>query len=109
MRVWAWKHENKVLKNEAIVFAGPICDIDWGGESKRICAVGKGRSTKCKTFMWDTGNSLGVSGLELLHLMSLSRAFVGRVGPSPNPQPCLARLVSSYYWHALFVGDGGAH
>jgi len=59
VRVWSWTHAEKLLKVEVQVFAGPVRDLDWDFENKKICAVGEGSGVLCKAFMWDTGNTTG--------------------------------------------------
>jgi WD40 repeat protein len=39
LKVWSWDHPEHLLKLETSVFSGPISDIDWDHESKKI--VGK--------------------------------------------------------------------
>jgi len=48
-----------LTKLETSVFAGPVFDLDWGDESKKIVAVGEGSGMMAKCFVWDTGNSAG--------------------------------------------------
>lgn len=59
VRVWDCVGEEMILKGEFPIISGPIKDLAWDGESKRIIAVGegKGRFGHCITF--DTGNSVG--------------------------------------------------
>lgn len=54
VRVWSWTHPDKLLKNEAMVFAGEVEDLAWDGESKRILAVGGGQA-KARFFLAETG------------------------------------------------------
>ena len=58
-RVWSWDNPEHILKIEVPVFAGRIVDLDWDPESKRIVAVGEGKTFSAKCFMWDTGNGVG--------------------------------------------------
>ncbi|RPB19551.1 WD40 repeat-like protein [Terfezia boudieri ATCC MYA-4762] len=63
IRVWDCVGEDQILKGEFPIISGPINDLAWDGESKRIIAVGEGKESwgRCVTF--DTGNSVGeVSG-----------------------------------------------
>ncbi|CDF89025.1 ZYBA0S03-07448g1_1 [Zygosaccharomyces bailii CLIB 213] len=54
--------ETKV-KSEFQVLAGPICDISWDFEARRLCVVGEGRDKFGVFISWDSGNSLGeISG-----------------------------------------------
>lgn len=59
VRVWSWDHPEHLLKLETSVFNGPVLDVDWDMESKKIVAVGEGTEIMAKCFMWDTGNSVG--------------------------------------------------
>jgi WD40 repeat protein len=59
VRVWSYDNPEHTLKIEVPVFAGEIKDIAWDPDSKRIIAVGDGRSLMARVFMWDTGNNLG--------------------------------------------------
>jgi WD40 repeat protein len=59
VRVWSWDNPEHQLKVEVPVFSGKIIDLDWDPESKRIVAVGDGKTLSAKCFMWDTGNSVG--------------------------------------------------
>lgn len=59
VRVWAWDNPEHLTKLETSVFAGPISDLDWDMESKKLVAVGDGSDIKAKCFTWDTGNSAG--------------------------------------------------
>jgi WD40 repeat protein len=59
VRVWSWDNPEHPLKLETPVFNGPIRDIDWDFESKKIVAVGEGGTLMAKVFIWDTGNSTG--------------------------------------------------
>ncbi|CAD6642420.1 BAG_1a_G0040660.mRNA.1.CDS.1 [Saccharomyces cerevisiae] len=67
--VWGWtfdKESNSVevnVKSEFQVLAGPISDISWDFEGRRLCVVGEGRDNFGVFISWDSGNSLGeVSG-----------------------------------------------
>ncbi|RYH32067.1 WD40 repeat domain-containing protein [archaeon] len=59
VRVWSWDNPEHLLKVEVPVFAGPVADLDWDNESKKIVAVGDGATSVAKVFQWDTGNSVG--------------------------------------------------
>ncbi|CAI4048231.1 hypothetical protein SKDZ_13G2180 [Saccharomyces kudriavzevii ZP591] len=67
--VWGWnfdKENNHVevnVKSEFQVLAGPISDISWDFEGRRLCVVGEGRDNFGVFISWDSGNSLGeISG-----------------------------------------------
>lgn len=65
--VWGWNKNTDVtpptletnVKAEFQVLAGPITDISWDFEGKRLCVVGEGRDKFGAFISWDTGNSLG--------------------------------------------------
>ncbi|KAK0496108.1 quinon protein alcohol dehydrogenase-like superfamily [Armillaria luteobubalina] len=59
VRVWDTHGEDQTLKGEYKVISGPINDLEWDGESKRIIAVGDGREKFGHAFMMDTGSSTG--------------------------------------------------
>jgi WD40 repeat protein len=59
VRVWSFSNPEHPLKKEVPCFAGPIRDLCWDPESKRIAAVGEGRGMMAKVFQFDTGSSLG--------------------------------------------------
>ena len=42
VRVWSWDNPQHMTKLETQVFAGPVLDIDWDMEAKKIVAVGEG-------------------------------------------------------------------
>lgn len=57
--MWSWDNPEHLTKLETAVFAGPVFDLDWGDESKKIIAVGEGSGMMAKCFVWDSGNSAG--------------------------------------------------
>lgn len=67
--VWGWslnddtKAVETTIKSEFQVLAGPVTDLSWDFEGRRLCVVGEGRDKFGVFISWDTGNSLGeVSG-----------------------------------------------
>lgn len=55
-----WEPENiSKTQGEFSIIAGPLKDIAWDGESKRLIAVGKGKSTFGRCITADTGNTVG--------------------------------------------------
>ncbi|EDO15509.1 hypothetical protein Kpol_467p21 [Vanderwaltozyma polyspora DSM 70294] len=65
--VWGWSSNDDVVetivKAEYQALAGPILDISWDFEGKRLCIVGEGREQYGIFISWDSGNSLGeISG-----------------------------------------------
>lgn len=63
LRVWALDHEEHVCKYESPMLTGPIRDLDWDGESKRIAMCGEkapeGNADCAKAIQWDTGVTVG--------------------------------------------------
>jgi len=59
VKVWSWDNPEHLLKLETSVFGGPVYDLDWDSESKRIVAVGDSSGIQVKCFSWDTGNTIG--------------------------------------------------
>ncbi|KAJ1955573.1 WD40 repeat-like protein [Dispira parvispora] len=63
VRIWDATQDEHLLKKEVPVVSGPVHDIAWDAESKRIMAVGEGKDRFGHVFMFDSGNSVGeVSG-----------------------------------------------
>ncbi|EJU02244.1 WD40 repeat-like protein [Dacryopinax primogenitus] len=58
VRVWDTVGADRILKNE-VKTGIKINDLEWDGESKRIIAVGDGKSRMGSVFTFDTGNSAG--------------------------------------------------
>ncbi|KAK2461222.1 hypothetical protein APHAL10511_006749 [Amanita phalloides] len=59
VRIWDTIGQDNVLKGEYKVISGPINDLAWDGESKRIIAVGNGREKFGSAFLMETGSSVG--------------------------------------------------
>lgn len=59
VRVWSYDNPEHTLKTQVPVLNGKILDLCWDPDSKRIVAVGDGRSVMARVFMWDTGNNIG--------------------------------------------------
>ncbi|KAF8469073.1 actin cortical patch component [Kalaharituber pfeilii] len=59
VRVWDCVGEENILKGEFPIIAGPINDLAWDGESKRIIAVGEGKERWGHCITFDTGNTVG--------------------------------------------------
>jgi len=67
LRVWSVDNEEHLCKLDITAFSGPIRDIAWDSESKRIALVGEGSlsdsSSVCtKVIQWDTGVNVGALG-----------------------------------------------
>ena len=64
LRVWAYDNEEHLCKLDIPIFQGPIRDLSWDFESKRLVIVGEGSksdaSSVCtKVIQWDTGVTCG--------------------------------------------------
>ncbi|CEH17396.1 WD40 repeat stress protein/actin interacting protein [Ceraceosorus bombacis] len=59
IRVWDLAGEEMILKLEKKALSGPIRDLAWDGESKRIAAVGEGKESFGAFFLADSGSSCG--------------------------------------------------
>ncbi|KAJ8323194.1 WD40 repeat-like protein [Batrachochytrium dendrobatidis] len=63
IRIWDTTQAENILKIETKVFSGRINDLDWDFESKRIIAVGEGKSKFGHAFLFDSASSVGeISG-----------------------------------------------
>ena len=58
VRVWAFTHEEHLLKKEVSTVSRGVRDLAWDGEGKRIVASGDGEM-KAIAFSWDSGSELG--------------------------------------------------
>ncbi|KAK6109972.1 Actin-interacting protein 1 [Brugia pahangi] len=59
IRVWDATQPSHILKAEYPILSGPIRDIAWSDDSKRIAVVGEGRERFGHVFLFDTGTSNG--------------------------------------------------
>ncbi|MCP9266342.1 Actin-interacting protein 1 [Dirofilaria immitis] len=59
IRIWDTTQPTHILKAEYPVLSGPIRDIAWSDDSKRIAVVGEGRERFGHVFLFDTGTSNG--------------------------------------------------
>ncbi|RPB00970.1 WD40 repeat-like protein [Choiromyces venosus 120613-1] len=59
VRVWDAVGPEMITKGEFGIISGPINDIAWDGESKRLIAVGNGKERFGHCITFDTGNSVG--------------------------------------------------
>jgi len=59
VRIWDTVNKEHILKNEFQPISGPIKDLAWDGESKRMVVVGEGREKFGHVFLTDTGTSNG--------------------------------------------------
>lgn len=63
IRIWDTTQKEHILKVEVKAIGGPIYDLQWSDDSKRVVAVGEGKEKMGTVFMWDTGSSVGeISG-----------------------------------------------
>mmetsp|Transcript_7829 Transcript_7829/g.11259 ORF Transcript_7829/g.11259 Transcript_7829/m.11259 type:complete len:691 (-) Transcript_7829:358-2430(-) len=70
LRVWSYDNEEHLAKLELQALNGPIRDLDWDFESKRIVIVGEiggsGSSASAaentRVIAWDVGTKLGTTG-----------------------------------------------
>ena len=64
LRVWSYDHEEHLPKLDVQLLAGPIKDISWDFEGKRIVVVGDGCQSpeSAKVIQWDTGVKCGDLG-----------------------------------------------
>jgi WD40 repeat protein len=63
VRIWDTTQKEHILKLELKVISGPILDLQWSDDSKRIVAVGEGKERFGAVFLWDSGSSVGeISG-----------------------------------------------
>ncbi|VDK51990.1 unnamed protein product [Anisakis simplex] len=59
VRIWDTTQPSHILKAEYPVISGPIRDIAWSDDSKRLAVVGEGRERFGHVFLFDTGTSNG--------------------------------------------------
>jgi WD repeat-containing protein 1 (actin-interacting protein 1) len=65
LRVWALDHEEHLCKFDGPALSGPILDISWDGESKRLAVAGErtdALSDGARVLQYDTGVSVGQLG-----------------------------------------------
>lgn len=61
-RVFIWAVKSQLIKIE-IEVNKRVIDIAWSEDGQRIVAVGQGKDTFAKVFMWNSGNTVGeISG-----------------------------------------------
>jgi len=59
VRIWDTTQKEHILKIELKVLSGPISDLQWSDDSKRIVAVGDGKEKFGSVFLFDSGSSVG--------------------------------------------------
>jgi WD40 repeat protein len=63
VRIWDTTQAEHILKNEFHLLSGPILDMAWSDDSKRIAVVGQGKEKFGAIVFSDTGASVGeISG-----------------------------------------------
>jgi len=59
VRIWDTTQVEHVLKIELKMLSGPILDLQWSDDSKRIVCVGEGKDRFGAVFLFDSGSSVG--------------------------------------------------
>ncbi|KAL7070397.1 hypothetical protein ACQ4LE_010379 [Meloidogyne hapla] len=59
IRIWDTTQSTHILKAEYALINGPIRDIAWSEDSKRMAVVGEGKERFGHVFLFDTGTSNG--------------------------------------------------
>jgi len=59
VKIWDTTQAEHPLKLELKPLSGPILDMVWSDDSKRIVVVGEGREKYGAAFFWDSGASVG--------------------------------------------------
>jgi WD40 repeat protein len=59
IRIWDTTQVEHILKIELKMLGGPILDLQWSDDSKRIVCVGEGKEKFGSVFMFDSGSSVG--------------------------------------------------
>ncbi|CAJ0961864.1 unnamed protein product, partial [Mesorhabditis belari] len=59
VRLWDTTQKTHILKNQFQMIAGPIRDLCWSDDSKRLAVVGEGRERFGHAILFDTGTSNG--------------------------------------------------
>jgi len=59
VRIWDTTQKEHILKIELRVLGGPILDLQWSDDSKRIVACGEGKEKYGSVFLFDSGSSVG--------------------------------------------------
>lgn len=65
IRIWAYDHPEHLPKIEIQQLEGPVRDISWDGEGKRLASAGDGLqgAESARVVGWDTGVKCGVLGV----------------------------------------------
>jgi len=59
VRIWDTVNKEHILKYEYQLLGGPIRDIAWSEDSKKIAVCGEGKEEYAKVINWDTGTTVG--------------------------------------------------
>mmetsp|Transcript_10356 Transcript_10356/g.15821 ORF Transcript_10356/g.15821 Transcript_10356/m.15821 type:complete len:673 (+) Transcript_10356:129-2147(+) len=62
LRVWSYDNEEHLCKLDIVAMTGPIRDISWDMDNKRLCIVGERHDTSSpctRVIQWDTGVTCG--------------------------------------------------
>jgi len=59
IRIWDTTQVEHILKIELKMLSGPILDLQWSDDSKRIVCVGEGKEKFGAVFLFDSGSSVG--------------------------------------------------
>eukprot|EP00123_Amoebidium_parasiticum_P017958 comp24046_c0_seq1/m.43132 comp24046_c0_seq1/g.43132 ORF comp24046_c0_seq1/g.43132 comp24046_c0_seq1/m.43132 type:complete len:600 (-) comp24046_c0_seq1:168-1967(-) len=63
VKIWDTTNVEHLLKYEYQPLSGPVKDLVWSDDSKRIIVAGDGREKFGAAFLWDSGSSVGeISG-----------------------------------------------
>lgn len=63
VRIWDTVNKEHILKIELKILSGPVLDLQWSEDSKRLVVVGEGKEKFGAVVMWDSGSSVGeISG-----------------------------------------------
>jgi len=76
LRVWSYDNEEHLCKLDIRAMSGPVRDLSWDGDSKRLCVVGEASDSSLggRVIQWDTGVTCGELGQHIRN-RSLSCAF----------------------------------
>jgi len=59
VRIWDTTQKEHILKIELKPISGPILDLQWSDDSKRIVVCGEGKEKYGAVFLWDSGSTVG--------------------------------------------------
>jgi len=64
LRIWSYDNSEHLCRLDVTTLAGPIRDVSWDADSKRIVVIGQGSKTDpsgvcTKVLQWDTGVKMG--------------------------------------------------